>query len=61
MRGPMRHTTEEAWLAGAKVDGRGGLGAGYREPVRVGYRMIQVARIRITDTGRRRSKSDERL
>jgi hypothetical protein len=30
-----------------------GLAAGYRETVRVGYRTIKVARIRITDTGRR--------
>jgi hypothetical protein len=30
----------------------GGLATGYREPVRVGYRNIKVARIRITDAGR---------
>ncbi len=30
-----------------------GLATGHRETVRVGYRKIQVARIRITDAGRR--------
>jgi hypothetical protein len=29
------------------------LATGYRETVRVGYRTIKVARIRITDAGRR--------
>jgi hypothetical protein len=30
-----------------------GLATGHRETVRVGYRQIKVARIRITDAGRR--------
>ena len=30
-----------------------GLATGHRETVRVGYRKIKVARIRITDAGRR--------
>ena len=42
----------------------GGLAIGYRETVRVGYRKIKVARIRITDAGRRtlerRSNADRR-
>jgi hypothetical protein len=30
-----------------------GLATGHREAVRVGYRKLKVARIRITDAGRR--------